>query len=225
MSVVSDYTGLITSEHNQQPRFVATVALSTQGYVDLQNLLSSLPGLYDLDVAQGVQLDSVGLWVGVSRRVPVPLTGVYFSLDSDPLGLDRGYLKGPFDPSDGLVSLDDETYRVLLRARIIANHWTGTIANAMPALAELFIDSPTPDALIFIQDNLDMSMTFAISGQSPGAAVLALLATNALGLKPTGVHVNYTQTSIYGRPLFGLDVENAYVSGLDVGTLGIAIPT
>lgn len=226
MSVtIADYTSLITSEHNQQPAFVATVSLACQAYVDLQNVLLSLPGLYDLDVAAGVQLDAVGLWVGVSRFVPEPLTGVYFELDSDPLGLDRGYLEGPFDPPDGLVRLDDETYRVLLRARIIANHWHGKISDAMPALAELFIDSPTPDALIFIQDNMDMSMTFAIAGQSPGAAVLALLATNALGLKPTGVRVNYTQTSVYGAPIFGLDVENGYISGLDVGAFGIAIPT
>lgn len=225
MSDVTDYTNLITSEHNQAPNFVATVALIAQAFVDQQNVALSLPGLYDLDVAVGAQLDAVGLWVGVSRFVSEPLTGVYFELDSDPLGLDRGYLEGPFDPPDGLVSLDDDTYRILIRARIIANHWDGTIANAMPALTELFLNSATPDALIFIQDNMDMSMTFAISGQSPGAAVLGLLATNALGIKPATVRVNYTQTSVYGGPIFGLDMENAYVSGLDVGALGIAIPT
>lgn len=214
----SDYTNLITSEHQSAANFVATVALSVQPCVDQQNLLLSLPSVFDLDQAIGVQLDAVGAWIGVSRRVPVPIADVYFSLDVAGLGLDEGYLMGPFDPVEGLVLLDDETYRFVLRARIIANTWDGTSANALAALLELF--TPTsPGTFVFIQDNYDMTIFFGLSGSIPPPVFQSLVAQGFIPLKPGGVGASYFVTSVAGAPIFGLDVENQYVSGLDVGSL------
>jgi len=222
--ILDSYLGLITSEHNQKPKFVATVALSCQPMVDQANAALSMPALFDVDVAVGDQLDTIGEWVGISRTIAVPLTNVYFSLDIEGLGLDQGYLLGPFDPLEGLVSLNDATYRFLIKAKIIANSWDGTVAGAVVALQELF-DNVSPGSNIFIQDNCDLSMFFAISGVVPPPVYMALLSQGLLNLKPAGIEAFYFVTSVPSAPIFGLDVENQYVSGLDVGALEIDMPT
>jgi len=130
MSELTDYTALITSEHRDKPRFMGTVGALVQPIVDQMNVLQSMPAKFDLDNSVGVQLDDVGLWVGVSRKIRTPLTGIYFSFDIAGLGFDQGTWKGPFDPDTGLTVLDDDTYRLVIRAKIGANHWDGTLASS-----------------------------------------------------------------------------------------------
>lgn len=134
MASTDDYLRLITSQHRGRPRFAATVEALVAPLADLQDFLATVPGAFDLDSAIGAQLDIAGLWVGRSRQVETPLQGVYFSFDTDGLGFDQGNWKGPFDPDAGLVSLDDESYRTLLRTKIAANAWDGTLPSAAKIL-------------------------------------------------------------------------------------------
>jgi len=217
MALVSDYTDLVTSQHADKPKFMAMVSAVTQCFVDQQNVLGSIPPAFDLDDAVGVQLDAVGLWVGIGRQVDTPLTGVYFSFDTEGVGFDQGVWQGPFDPSNGVTTLDDDTYRLLIRARIGANHWDGTLDSAAEILNSIF----PPETRVFIQDNCDMSITIGIAGTPPNALFLALLAGGYIPLKPEAVRVNYyIVTSESGAPIFGFDVENELVSGFDVGAWG-----
>ncbi|WP_354677166.1 DUF2612 domain-containing protein [Cupriavidus plantarum] len=217
MADISQYTDLITSEHNKRPKFMAVVEALAQPMVDLQNLLSSMPGRFDLDNAVGDQLDTIGIWVGISRNVPVPLTDVYFSLDIDGLGFDQGSWKGPFDPDAGLTRLDDDTYRLVIRAKIGANHWDGTLESSKAILDSIFGGG----TFVFIQDNQDMSMTIGIAGVVPSAVFLAVLANGLIPLKPEGVRINVViVTSVDGAPIFGFDMTNNLVAGFDTGAWG-----
>lgn len=217
MADLTDYTALITSEHRDLPRFSAVRGALLQPLVDQMNVLESIPGKFDLDNAVGVQLDDVGLWVGVSRKIRTPLTGIYFSFDVAGLGFDQGIWKGPFDPDTGLTVLDDDTYRLVIRAKIGANHWDGTLASSAAILNSIF----GADTHVFIEDHQDMSMTIGISGKVPSAVFLALLAGGYIPLKPEGVRVNYTiVTTVDGAPLFGFDMDNDFVAGFDTGVWG-----
>lgn len=214
MADIADYTGKITSEHAEKLRFTAMVAAVAQCFVDGQNALEGMPASFDLDSAIGKQLDDVGLWVGVSRYVATPLTGVYFSFDTGGLGFDQGVWKAPFDPDTGVTSLDDETFRLLIRARIGANHWDGTLAGSKAILDQIFGGGTH----VFIQDNQDMSITIGISGKVPSALFLALLSGGYIPIKPQTVRVDdYLVTSVDGEPMFGFDMSNEYVSGFDAG--------
>ncbi|WP_334046126.1 DUF2612 domain-containing protein [Burkholderia cepacia] len=214
MADLIEYTALITSEHSDKPRFMATVESLVQPLVDQMGVLQSMPGRFDLDNAVGVQLDDVGLWVGVSRKIRTPLTGVYFSFDIAGLGFDQGTWKGPFDPDSGLTVLDDDTYRLVIRAKIGANHWDGTLEQSAAILNSIF----DADTHVFIEDHQDMSMTIGIAGKVPPATFLALLSGGYIPLKPEGVRVNYTVvTTVDGSPLFGFDMSNQLVAGFDVG--------
>jgi hypothetical protein len=218
MAAATDYTALITSEHSSKPRFSAMVAAVAQCFVDQQNLVNSISNSFDLDQAIGAQLDIIGLWVGISRQVKTPLN-VYFSFDTAGLGFDQGNWQGPFDPSTGLVSLDDGTYRTLLRAKIAANSWDGTVPAAASAYANLFAGSGSQ---IFIQDNQDMTMTVGVSGAIPSALLRALFSGGYLPLKPEGVHANYVVPSVNNTALFGMDVSNQYIQGFDSGSWAVA---
>jgi len=214
MADITDYTGKITSEHADKPRYMAMVSAVARCFVDAQNGLAAMTQAFDLDDAVGVQLDAVGLWVGVSRNVATPLAGVYFSFDIAGVGFDQGVWRGSFDPDTGVTSLDDETYRLLIRARIGANHWDGTLAGSKAILAQIF-GSGTQ---VFIQDNQDMSITVGISGKIPSALFLALLSGGYIPIKPQSVRVNfYVVTSAEGAPIFGFDMSNEYVAGFDTG--------
>jgi len=144
------YVGLIAQEHADKPRFVATVALTVDVLARLQTFIASIPAAFDLDYAIGVQLDAVGLRIGRSRLVPYPLQGLYFSLDAPLLGLDRGVWKGPYDTGLGIYRLDDDTFRRLLRAKILTNTWNGTTAGEQAIYNAFFID---PATLVFVDDS------------------------------------------------------------------------
>lgn len=220
MADLTEYTALITSEHRDKSRFMAVVGALVQPLVDQMNVLQSMPGKFDLDNAVGVQLDDVGLWVGVSRKIRTPLTGIYFSFDIDGLGFDQGIWKGLFDPDTGLTVLDDDTYRLVIRAKIGANHWDGTLEQSAAILNSIF----GADTHVFIEDHQDMSMTIGIAGKVPSAVFLALLAGGYIPLKPEGVRVAYTVvTSVGGAPLFGFDMDNELVAGFDTGVWGTAL--
>lgn len=218
MTDANKYTGLITSQHANKPKFMAIVAGVTQLFVDLQAVLSSIPASYDLDDAIGDQLDVVGEWVGISRKISTPLA-VYFSFDTARLGFDQGSWRGPYDPDTGLVSLDDDTYRLLIRAKIGANSWDGTLGTSSAILNSIF----GGDTYVFMQDNGDMTITFGVAGKAPSAVFMALLSHGYIPLKPSTVHVTaYLVSSVSGTPLLGFDVGNQYISGFDVGSFGIA---
>lgn len=217
---LTDYTSLITSEHQSSPRFVAMVSLLGQWAVDRRSLLASIPELYDIDAAVGQQLDRIGEWVGVSRKLSLPLTGVYFSFDTAGLGFDQGTWLGPFDPTSGLVSLPDEQYRILLYATIAANNWDGTVPTAYAAWNTIF--APLGYSIL-IEDNQNMTMDVVLVGPSPDAVTLALFTGGYLNLRPAGVGINnYYLPSVPGSPVFGMDVETASIAGFDVG--GWVIP-
>lgn len=188
MADVADYTGLITSEHADKPKFMAMVSAVAGAFVQGQNFLESMPDAFDLDLAQGAQLDVLGLWIGISRRIAVPIANVYFSWDTAGVGWDQGVWKGTFDPSSTISVLDDDTYRLVLRAKIGANNWDGSIITAAPILSEMFGDSGT---YAQIYDNGDMSFNVYILGPPPSALKMALISGGYIHIKPAGVRVNY----------------------------------
>lgn len=251
--VLADYLARITPWQSTRQRFVSTVAGILAPIVDAGAASASLPAAFDLDTSIGAQLDVVGEWVGRGRSVRLPIPGAYFSVDISGLGLDEGSLKGPYDGQFGIYQLDDETFRRLLGANIMAKHWDGTVPGAQAVFDAFFID---PATHVLVQDNaqvpypvgffsidvagagldeaaiyiggqsanvgfVDVSMTIGVSGKIPPPLYLGLLAQGAIQIKPGGVHVDYAVTSVDGAALFGLDVENEFVAGLDVGAMGV----
>src|ERR1700734_4114019 len=129
------YLALITSEHNQKPKFMATVAAEIQPFVDIQATLYSMIGIFTPN-SVGDQLDKVGVWVGANRSVANPSVS-------------------------GLTVLSDDSFQTLIKLTIAMNGWDGTVPGAYSIFNSVFAS----DGLsLLIQDNQDMTMFVVIVG-------------------------------------------------------------
>lgn len=252
-----DYVARITPWQSGHARFEGTVRVTVAPVADAGAVSASLPAAFDLDTAIGAQLDATGVRVGRSRNVPLPIPGVYFSLDVAGRGLDQGVWKGPYDTEVGITALSDDVYRRLLRANILAKRWDGTVPGAQSAFDAFFID---PETRVFVQDNaqvpfpravfaldtegqgldegfwndgqatasigaVDVSMVIGVAGRIPEPVILGLLGIGAIPIKPAGVTTTYSVVTVDDTALFGLDVQNEFVAGLDTGSWGASPET
>lgn len=190
MKTVAEYLDLITQQHRDKPRFMATVEAIVAPYVHLQNVMMSFLSAFDVDSAIGVQLDIIGRWVGVSRIISTPISGVYFSWDgSEDEGWDHGVWKSPNDPDSGFSTLPDDLYRRVIRAKIRSNASCGCVPDVYRILSELV---PTA-GLVKVVDNQNMSMTLRIDVSEITAVERAILETGLLHVQPAGVNVVYEE--------------------------------
>lgn len=210
---INDYLNLITSEHRDKPNYIAMVSLDVSPFVQYQNIMTSLIPKYDVDLAVGAQLDVIGQWVGVTRFVSIPISGVYFTWDNvDATGWDYGIWFDPKAPGDISV-LPDDVYRNLIKARIAANHWDGTIEGAYKIWAAVF-----PSLELLIQDNQNMTMNIGLVGGIIDSLTLALLIGGYIPLKPEGVHINSYFIPVNDGPVFAWDVQSEFLDGWDIGS-------
>jgi hypothetical protein len=185
---IDPYLALIPDYNAVQPNFMAVLAATMQPLVDLQSFLSGLPEQFDLDTAIGAQLDIVGIWIGKSRQLSLPISNVYFSWDTPGLGWEQGSWQGAFDPADALANLDDGTYRQVLYAKVGSNHWDGTITGIVDILTALF---GSQGVTITVVDGQDMTMTVTVTGTINSVIFKALLTGGQIPIKPEGVTINY----------------------------------
>lgn len=183
--MATDYTELITSEHADKPKFKALVQLVAGAFGGTTDLTLSLPDAFSLDTAIGEQLDAVGKWVGITRNLQSPLL-IYFSFDIAGLGFDQGVWFSPFDPVSGVVVLDDETYRLVIRATIAADHWDGTLTSYQTIMNQALAGTGNS---IYAVDNQDMTMTIHVSGPPLSEVVKGILNSGQLAIKPAGVSI------------------------------------
>jgi len=223
------YLRLVTPRHARRSRFMATIEATVGPFADAQDAFAAMPLAYDLDLAEGVQLDAVGEWVGRSRYIPIPVPDPWFRWDDPKRGWDIGYWRGPYDLDAHMASLDDRTYRRLLRAKILANYSDGTIAGAQRALDEFF-GAPT---ILRVMDRsravgwtpsapsaVEMRWQIGVAPIIPDAVALEVLAQHLIPVKPAGVSLDVQVTTVNGAPLFGWDIANEFINGWDEGAWG-----
>lgn len=184
---ITPYLDLVTSEHRQKTDFITTLSTLLQPIADNMAVIASLPAKFDLDVAVGDQLDVVGLWVGVQRNLTIPIGNVYFSFNISNLGFNQGVWFTAGDPSDTVVVLPDEQMRTLIRAKIVANRWNGSLPDAYDVWDIVFSGTGFS---IKIHDFDNMHMDYELTGPVPDVLTIALFENGLMNLKPLGVHID-----------------------------------
>ncbi|WP_313506810.1 DUF2612 domain-containing protein [Kosakonia sacchari] len=221
---MSKYTNLITNYHAGKPLFYQHVDLSTRPLTDVSTALNGLITAFDIDVAIGVQLDILGEWIGRSRIVSVPISGIYFSFDTDGLGWDQGVWQGPYDPDTGYTALSDETYRVILKAKIAINNWDGTndslplildTALAGSGLRMQIVDNQDMTISIWVFPEIDISQ---VSLELIAAIKQGYLTVKAAGVWGGSIEIPAVETPSEGNRFFGFDLDNKYIAGFDEGS-------
>lgn len=209
------YLSLITSLYRGKTDFIAWCTALVQPLVAQQNLLDEIRLAFDLDSAVGVQLDQIGEWVGRSRDLETPLEGVYFTWGVDGVGWGQGSWLAPYDPETGMVSLPDDAYRTLLRAKIAANAWDGTIPGAYEVWETAFA---SVGSTVIIQDYQDMSITIGVAGLYPDAITKALLTKGYIPLKPEAVQVRYYVVPPSGGAIFAWNCDSDGLNGWNLAS-------
>lgn len=177
------YLGLLTSQYQGSGKLKDTLAALNEKVADADAALSQMHSVFDIDTATGDRLDKIGEIVGQNRTVD-------------------------FQPTTGSPVLDDDTYRLLLKARIVANHWDGRVQSLYEAWSVLF-----PGGQIIVEDGQDMSATITMSGTFT-SIIEDLINHGYIVPKPQGVRYTYGFGDL---PFFGFDRDDAYISGLDTG--------
>lgn len=184
------YLSLFTPQYQNSPKLINFADKLMKGLNDISLLALNMDSYFDIDIAIGNQLDIIGEIVGAKRI-----------LDFDPT---------PIGSPPVAVSpiLDDETYRILLKATIGINHWNGLMSSIKPLWLKLF-----PDGYIIYIDNLDMSITIILAGVF-SSVIIDLITHGLIIPRPEGVLMNYQ----FGEmPFFGFDSDNDYIAGFDKG--------
>ena len=101
---VRDYLTLVESQHKVRPRFMAVLTKYLEGAQAAYDAALEQPLLMSLDSAVGVQLDKIGEIAGVNRKYP--------------------YMNGTTT-----ASMNDDQYRLVLRATIAKNSWDGSFKS------------------------------------------------------------------------------------------------
>jgi hypothetical protein len=187
MFQLSDYIDKVPSYNRQKPNCNAWLTALLTPVTALLALAQSLPTLFDVNTAVGQQLDYVGAWVGVTRYIVTPITGVFFTFDTAGLGYDQGVWLGPNEGTTGITVLDDGHFRLLILARIAANNWNGQAGTAQAAWNAAFAGSGI-SCVVIDGDNGTATVRF-----STGTSVLqqALVTGGYIPLKPVGIVMFY----------------------------------
>lgn len=188
MKTVEEYLNLITQQHRDKPRFMATVEAMVAPYVHMQNVLMSFMSAFDVDYAVGVQLDIIGQWVGVSRIITTPISGVYFTWDgTTQTGWDNGIWKSANDPDSGITTLPDDLYRRLIKSKIASNASCGEVSDIYNVLTSVV----SVASAVKIVDNQDMTMTVQLDVSELTSYEQQIIRSGVLNIQPAGVSVLY----------------------------------
>jgi len=181
---IQKYLNLVTSQHTNKPKFTAWLTAVLEKVDDATNLANDIYTYFDLDSAVGAQQNVLGDIVGVKREVP-------------------------FQPSDGSSPvLDDDTFLLVIQAKIAQNMWDGTISQIYDLFDTLF-----PLQKLVVTDNQDMTMSALVFGMNPGIQQ-DLVANGYIVPKPQGVLLNY---AFPANPVFAYDIESDVFKGYDEG--------
>jgi hypothetical protein len=190
MTTLTEYRNLVTQQHRDKPQFMATLDAMGTPLVYIQNIIKSLVSSFDIDTATGNQLDIVGQWVGIPRKISVPIFGVYFSWDStSDEGWDNGVWKAPNDPDSGFTILPDDLYRRVIRAKVMANKSCGCASDIYLILSEIISGA----SIVKVVDNQDMTVTIQLDVSEITMIEREIIETGILQIQPAGVGVVYEE--------------------------------
>jgi len=178
---INKYLDSITSQHRDKPRFIGWLSANLTIIDNAYTALKSMDDNFDLDNAIGTQLDMLGIIIGRQRTLT-------------------------FQPLNGFSPImDDETYRLALKAKIAMNNWDGTIPQMYEIWNDIF--GADNDLDLQIQDNQDMSFNAYITGYVDPLQQ-DLIQHGYVVPKPQGVKVNYIgKSEIDFTPYLGMIVS------------------
>jgi hypothetical protein len=177
--ILDGYLNMVPSANRAKPKFIADLSIDLKIFDTLFTLCGQIDSIYKIDNAFGSWLDVIGEVVGASRRISISETEAYY--------------------------LNDEDYKIYIKATIAKNAWNGQIDSLQDLWFELF------GTHIGILDNQNMSINVYIIGNFSNN-ILRLIKANKIIPKPVGVKINYY---ILKNRIFSYDYDNMIYTGYE----------
>lgn len=199
--VETDYLELSRSRYTEQfkdkPVFDAYIKIFIDEITELRDVLKDIKTLRDIDTATGVQLDVIGEIVGQPRVLVdftlFPYFGFEGSLEGQTFGTYYdsaigGFWKSIADKEGEDFTVDDDTYRFLIRARIAANIANSTPQGVMDAVNFILGRTDTE-----IEETGDAHVTIKYGGTLTALQDYFLRGLSSIGsIIPLPICVSYT---------------------------------
>jgi hypothetical protein len=185
---VDEYLKLVPWQH-RRPKFLAVLRSILSGLADDMNFAYNMGRRFDADSAVGDQLSQIGEWVGLTRQAVEPFN------------------------YSGIHPLPDNIYRNLIKAKIAANHWDGTMPGAYEAWEAAF----RKQSVIAIEDHQDMSMSMYVIGVDGSGIFKEVIKRGLISFKPAGVRIRYLFSDPFGSKFLAWGVENELFAGWGKG--------
>ncbi len=199
-------TERLIEQYADSPKLKALIALYVTECEVLQDAAWTIIDGYDLETAIGVALDALGREVGLPRifldadlfgyfgYIGAPSPESYGDSAMPELG---GIYSSSFNPLSGSVPMEDDQYRLHIKAKIVRNRASGT-AEDMLEIIRLVIPSPGSATTInqTAKANATVSIGRALSSVEKILFTLTDLNGNGDTLLPTpaGVDLDYEDT-------------------------------
>lgn len=193
---IKSYLSLLIKQYYYKPKAKAEITLLAAEFSKVYTFLNTFTDKFDVDRAEGEQLDIIGQIVGISRTVPEALANYYFGFEGEE------YAKGfsdKFNDADSApffdrfsirysdLQLEDEKYRFFIKAKIAVNNASAyMISDERTSIQSIIQYLFNDDA--YVVDNQDMSLTLYLS---PSVRLDAIRLINKLNLLPKPQGVNY----------------------------------
>jgi len=228
-TTVKYYQDLMLYQHQVQPKATATIALIVrQAICDLLPL--DVQNAFDIETAEGAQLDVIGKYVGLSRQVAIELDQPYYRFalsesyspsfpvvgfidSSDPEINDGSVWYKTVYAGESFHTLTDYQYRTMMMLKIVLNNSDNTLKSIDETLFQFFGSD------LVLWDNKDMTLSYAINPAAQSTITLAY----QLGLipKPQGVGISGIWKN-YGALFAFTDSseENGNITGFSDSTVG-----
>ena len=141
----------IALQYQNSPKFKAWVQGVMTAAENLEQVMQKTQLQSDIDEAEGVNLDVLGIILGRDRIIPEAIPVGFFGFFAQPGVLPYGKEGDPSkggrfrddsEPAFATSVLADPEYRRLLKARVIKNHGKGYLDDVLAGLAALFPDAP-----------------------------------------------------------------------------------
>ena len=132
---IGSYLDLITSRNSTKPKYMDFVETILDHPIEMGAVTDSFLFAFDIENAAGVQLDTIGTLVGVSRLLN-------------------------FIPTLGNREMNDDEYRMMIKLKIARNIWDGRNDPILSIYQEIF-----PRLNINYIDNQNMTITLYAQGE------------------------------------------------------------
>jgi len=191
------YVDLLIKQYWQQTKAPAEIEAWATPWDGVYQFTRDFIDAFDVDLAVGDQLDTIGAIVGLSRVAPLVIPKIAFGFEGNPnaRGFDDKFgsvvntapFANRFEPAATSLQLSDAQYRFLIKAKIAVNTASAFIASddgnsIQDVISFLF------DGRAYVTDNFDMSLTLSLPFDVDLTILNVIL---RLGLLPKPQGVDY----------------------------------